>query len=779
MATLRERFPLLVEHALAVAPQFEVSAYADLELSGLAGSHVWDIVARQLVESVIVVAPSGRTIGELFPDLEDWASFGLVDGQSIGRTGVLSLRSINALLRSGVSTWGQLANLEMAQLLSLRNFGLKSASEVLTACFQLAGLGPPHGSRARRESVIKSVVLRELLETRWLLRAEQRALARDASGVRSPTSRPPQGADSELQDGELAGHIQTIVAWAWSERSVSNLGGVLRIAQELKPFPEDVATAWNRLSETETTSVANPAGAAKDLDSLLDGALTAFSERERAVLEARLLTLEPQTLQELATTFGVTRERIRQIQAKAERRLDTLLRLPRFRVLAWRAADVAAALGRLAMVSHPVTDRVLERAVRGASASTQPKVLALILRQAGGYTEKNGWFTRNGTSPLSTTELATLCDETGLIPVGAAHQWLFDNGVMVDYHDDWLTGPGHMRRFGDHFSRWEGSIVDKCVTILAVRGVPANTETLVSIVGEGQDVRAAQNRFFEDTRLMRVNRTEWALRAWGMEEYTGIAEEMAQRIEEAGGRARLADVAKQLVATFSVSEGSVKAYAYAPMFVREQEWIRVRRADEPYTVRGVIADCGGVYELSDSHFAVSVPVDVQALRGSGRSLPEPVAFCLGVRPGEAVAYQSGPRVLRVTWPLSGFLGGSVGSIRELAADAGSVEGDLLRLDFDVQNAKVSARTVHPATVAVLEPIAALRLLTGIDDLSQPLDAVAKAIGVTPERVLAALRSRGDGKVADLLATVSGEKDGGLDEALEELARRLFEPGRNT
>jgi RNA polymerase sigma-32 factor len=49
----------------------------------------------------------------------------------------------------------------------------------------------------------------------------------------------------------------------------------------------------------------------------LAGAIDALNERERRIFEARHLADEPQTLEDLAAEFKVSRERIRQIEARA------------------------------------------------------------------------------------------------------------------------------------------------------------------------------------------------------------------------------------------------------------------------------------------------------------------------------------------------------------------------------------------------------------------------------------------------------------------------------
>ena len=51
--------------------------------------------------------------------------------------------------------------------------------------------------------------------------------------------------------------------------------------------------------------------------SALTGAMGVLNDRERRIFEARLLAEEPMTLEDLAAEFGVSRERVRQIEVRA------------------------------------------------------------------------------------------------------------------------------------------------------------------------------------------------------------------------------------------------------------------------------------------------------------------------------------------------------------------------------------------------------------------------------------------------------------------------------
>ena len=74
-----------------------------------------------------------------------------------------------------------------------------------------------------------------------------------------------------------------------------------------------------------------PASALERQDTMMDrhvrlhAALEGLDERSKTILQARWLTEKKQTLHELAAQFGVSAERIRQIEKNAMRKMKTHL----------------------------------------------------------------------------------------------------------------------------------------------------------------------------------------------------------------------------------------------------------------------------------------------------------------------------------------------------------------------------------------------------------------------------------------------------------------------
>jgi RNA polymerase sigma-32 factor len=79
---------------------------------------------------------------------------------------------------------------------------------------------------------------------------------------------------------------------------------------------DNTDSAESRLSREETREVVSNA---------LEEAIGKLNERERYILESRLIADEPLTLQEIGEKYGITRERARQLEANLRKKLAAAL----------------------------------------------------------------------------------------------------------------------------------------------------------------------------------------------------------------------------------------------------------------------------------------------------------------------------------------------------------------------------------------------------------------------------------------------------------------------
>lgn len=127
-----------------------------------------------------------------------------------------------------------------------------------------------------------------------------------------------------LDDGDLhPDHVQTIARkLGVSEADVVSmnrrLGGDSSLNAPVRTDAE--AGEWQDWLVDNAPSQEDQLGETQELDQrrgYLTNALSSLNDRERRIFEARRLSDSPITLEDLSTEFGVSRERIRQIEVRA------------------------------------------------------------------------------------------------------------------------------------------------------------------------------------------------------------------------------------------------------------------------------------------------------------------------------------------------------------------------------------------------------------------------------------------------------------------------------
>ena len=88
-------------------------------------------------------------------------------------------------------------------------------------------------------------------------------------------------------------------------------------------------TQWQDWLEDESSDQAGDYAEKDEYDArheLLTQAMSVLNDRERDVLAKRRLSEEPVTLEDLSNSYGVSRERIRQIEVRAFEKLQVRIR---------------------------------------------------------------------------------------------------------------------------------------------------------------------------------------------------------------------------------------------------------------------------------------------------------------------------------------------------------------------------------------------------------------------------------------------------------------------
>lgn len=536
---------------------------------------------------------------------------------------------------------------------------------------------------------------------------------------------------SASEDG-VPPELARIAEWAIFAAGAKSWGDVAAAFDE-EGLPPDVGRAWENLAARPL----NLSPAPQPLE-VLARWIDELPERERGVLEGRIVRLSERTLQGIADDYGVTRERIRQIQVRLENDLNDRLSDEGWRAVGWAVHSLRNGLGAMAPL-----DEVAELSPEAPMA----REFRVLLWFAGyDWDLAGGTLRRRGFALPRIAELET--HEDGLrINREKADALLCERGVLERHMDFVLDHIKGVHRFDDGLVRWPGNIADRGAAILALAGRPLTVDEVADAVPGEFNRRGFRDRVFNHPKVMRTGKNEIGLRCWGLEEYSGVVNAMVRILEEEGSTP-LAELQTRLAGQFNISPASVSMYAGAPIFHLERGRLQLRGAREPYQPRNRPWTVPGLYFSTRGVVIWHVDVDHDMLRGSGRSIPNELALACGATLNASVDFISPSGVVQIRWPDTSHVGAAIGSLRALAESVSAAQGDRLRLVFDTRRHLLTAETPRP--VPDLEIATdSVESLTGLyAEDCESLERLADAIGTTPAEVLTNLRDRGDSEVAD-------------------------------
>ena len=297
-------------------------------------------------------------------------------------------------------------------------------------------------------------------------------------------------------------------------------------------------------------------------------------------------------------------------------------------------------------------------------------------------------------------------------------------------------------------------------------------------MGTDYNPASARHRLVQSEIVIRVTKHKFGLREWGLDEYTGVSDEIAQEIEACGGVTTLDHLIDVLPSRYEVAEASIRMCAATPRFVLNSRGeLRLRRESDPRVrARGSLDRTPRCYR-HEGGWVIRLPVDTDLLRGSGRSCPGAFAAKLGVHAGGGRAFPFRETSITVSWHERSTSGPSFGSLREVTRQLGGEAGDWLFIQESGH--QLDAWITTKREVEKRSGVGRALLLAGFQSLTGGggQEALARAVslgeGASFRRIAAKLRDRSEGDLADLLPTTQ-ESDKTVEGALSG-ARNLFEP----
>ena len=549
--------------------------------------------------------------------------------------------------------------------------------------------------------------------------------------------------------------MQLLASWAQSEANAESLGEAIDAAMAR----DEAVHQWNMVAGISLSSLSSRP---PHPYAILDSWAEELDEREAVIFRHRIRGDEQTTLEDLARMFGVTRERIRQIEARLQRKLKRFLDGESARPIHWRASSLRNVVGVAAPCG--LTEKLL-----GAPPGNND-YRTIVLDIAGPYALDCQWLVLRASQRDEPTRSILLgADEFGRIDLEVANSELSAWGLDASLHRAWLTRDSAIREFNGELVRWGASVGDRLAFALADLGRPATIDELIGYIQEDRSRGSALNALSSDPRVIKSDQVRYALKSWGLSEFKNIVHTIRELIREAGHPLRIDDVVDQVTRDFGVAESSVRQYVHAPIFVVDRDFVRLRTKDEPFQYpQGSIRRAQGVFVLGSGRVALMRRVDADLLRGSGRILTYAAGDVLGIELNSRITLRNseGDNVT-LTYPESSIVGPSIGSVRAIAERLSAKVGDYLTLTMDRSNLSVDARLIEIEGSSPSWDL--VSRLTGIDAQSG-MDGLAKSLLCERTEVRSTLLSRGDEVVLEALPAQPTSSS--LSLALAELDNQL-------
>jgi len=563
-------------------------------------------------------------------------------------------RTRNAMRRLKIERWGQLLEISENDFAALPNVGITSVID--------------------------------LVRVLDLLQDDLTDLANQSDGDNPATAElnmPPALVLARRFNDDQLQALLTIGKWANLLGGSRTLGSIL---SGTAPMPDDVHDA---VALIRNTVVDSPVGSTETVRAQARTLLDSLDERLQLILRNRHLDADQQTLEELGEPLNITRERVRQLESEAFGRIDAALATEQFDELRWTAWRVAAALGTKAPIASDLTKEIV-RSICGLELDEPAfDVIRLINR----IRIVDEWFV---TGPLPEVKPAFVqFAPEGFLPIEKFDDVLWGLGIESLFRDEILEAEPDLIVRADHVLLDTMPVQNKAFAILTIIGEPRSIDEILEALDQEYNVASVRNQLHLDDRIFKVSRYEWALSTWDLSPFTNVADAIAEEIISRGGEASLAEITPLIVERGGVRPGSVRAYSTAPMFELTGDVIRLRSADNPLIVEPSLDRAPNASLVDGTTLLfLNVRVDREVLRGSGRPAERGLAAMLGVQPGGSREFLHPEGSVRVTWPMTGWQGGTIGSLRQLVLDAGAVDGSTVRIVFDLAGSTIAAELVR-------------------------------------------------------------------------------------
>lgn len=442
---------------------------------------------------------------------------------------------------------------------------------------------------------------------------------------------------------------------------------------------------------------------------VLERRVESLNEPDKTVLVRRIMTANPPTLQALGDELGVTRERIRQIEGRALKKVGEKPTVPagkprqqlNFEEAARRAAEerdtdvITEAIERLSELPLPVTEAAVLAAGFGPLNSPISLLLYTLAAKAGHYcrpmTAADGrvWLADASHTPENLIQrLTTPVYETGVVDLVETWSAIEDalrphagsDAEAADIAADTIETLGLTEINGCHAVLGsQFSVPERLTRILRAHGGPMSSDELIPFFPD-RSPATVRNALIGHNFFVRVSRDEFDLAERGAVALPTLLDLVFAEIDRHGSVA--ISYLQRLAEQYGYSPGSIVFYGDLPNLIEEDGVLRRRTAEDPRAIPEPALDGQCFRILAGPRHGcwscISV-VSYQRIYAGPERIPSPLAEFLGMEPGcrrQSVTVDATSKI-HASWGSYSYLFGS--DLRPLFKEKGLTDGDRVRI----------------------------------------------------------------------------------------------------
>ncbi|MCY3541798.1 MAG: hypothetical protein OXH31_07845 [Gammaproteobacteria bacterium] len=407
-----------------------------------------------------------------------------------------------------------------------------------------------------------------------------------------------------------------------------------------------------------------------DLVTLLEHIWNSFTAREQFIVQRRFVDSSKCTLQELGEHLELTRERVRQLEAKIVERCERAIGI-QLEKLRKHLVDKYGA-----MIPKDAFTGTIDRKLTGVSSRNKALFTKIFLRYLKYHFKNDFYLSPAGDIVISNylhyinTNNLLLVDEMTLARINLE--------FWYKYRDEIKQCLGLVRlRYGS-FAR-KDSVSTRVLDTLKHLGIPATKEQIAEYSGIPEEKLTNRLRLIRG--VVKVSNNMWGLGSSKSTQYVGVVDEMLTVIEQHGGQVSVQTLKSEIKRRCNVKDSTITAYLYTTQFVIENKMIRlstendVRLRPLAQTIDGRTGN-GAPYWI--------IKVKARHLKGhSVVGLPPELAYYLKCEPNTRsripIHYPLECRDMSITWRLASTTGLQIGYLADVMKKLRVQEGDQVRL----------------------------------------------------------------------------------------------------